>query len=306
MLAIDISNAQGSIDFDKVASAGVRLVIVKATEGQGFVDPKFRENWAALLERPTISRAAYHFARVDSDAADPRDAEIEAISFTSALKAAGGADECVCPWLDVEWKGTVDDDPKNLEWIRRFVEVVEAELGRSPGIYTGADVWAAKMAGSFEFGFLPLWQADVTSPAGRPEPMRVPGWSPSMHQHSHVGRLLGIKRDVDLNVIIGGEQTLRALTELRIAGASSGGSVHPVLDLGAMPSAVRSDAVARVQGLLLAQGFGSEGLVDQEGQPDGKPGPKTRRAVEAFRARHRLSPGTVVDGEVWWRLLRVQ
>ena len=38
---IDISNHNGSIDFNAVKGDGVEAIIMKATEGVDYVDPKF-------------------------------------------------------------------------------------------------------------------------------------------------------------------------------------------------------------------------------------------------------------------------
>ena len=44
---IDVSNAQGDINFDDVVKAGNSFVFVKATEGATFIDPKFISNYVA-------------------------------------------------------------------------------------------------------------------------------------------------------------------------------------------------------------------------------------------------------------------
>jgi peptidoglycan hydrolase-like protein with peptidoglycan-binding domain len=66
-----------------------------------------------------------------------------------------------------------------------------------------------------------------------------------------------------------------------------------------------SEAVERIQALLLAHGYGPEGLVDpQTGQPDGLPGPSTRKQLERFkRALGLPAPYTTVDADTWWVLL---
>lgn len=303
--AIDISEHQGAIDFDAVERAGIKLVVVKATEGRDFTDPLFEFNWRALQDRPGIARGAYHFARADSDRWDPDDAEVEALDFCQALERLGGygPGEATCPWLDVERSGLTDDAAANESWIARWCEVVESRLARSPGIYAGHGGWADRLGNSHAVAHLPLWQADVHRPAGRPHEMGL-RWPWSMHQHSHLGRVPGIRGLVDLDVVRD-EPTLRRLIEMGVVErGSSPGSVMPRLDLSAMVSHERSEAVARVQGLMLAYGYGPDGLVGEGGRPDGKPGPKTRAALESFRSILGLGPGLVVDGAVWWELLR--
>lgn len=73
--------------------------------------------------------------------------------------------------------------------------------------------------------------------------------------------------------------------------------IMPTLDLASMPVGVRSQAVAEVQALL------STWDVDP-GKIDGKPGPKTRAAVQAFQRAKGLAVTGVVDGATWCELLR--
>ena len=42
---IDVSEWQGNIDFGEVARAGIEVVYIRASEGRGYVDPYFRENY---------------------------------------------------------------------------------------------------------------------------------------------------------------------------------------------------------------------------------------------------------------------
>ena len=45
MNGIDISNHNGSIDFNKVKADGVDTIIMKATEGGSYLDPMLEENY---------------------------------------------------------------------------------------------------------------------------------------------------------------------------------------------------------------------------------------------------------------------
>jgi GH25 family lysozyme M1 (1,4-beta-N-acetylmuramidase) len=303
--AIDISQHQGAVDFDAVAASDVRLVIVKATEGRDFVDPRFAENWSALIDRPDLARGAYHFARIDSDQDDPDDAEVEALDFVAAMKRAGGyLDGCTCPWLDVEWKGVTSDPDKNVAWVRRWVEVCEAELGRSPGIYTGHNVWRDRLGNSDAFVSLPLWQVDINRSSGNPHDMGPP-WSWALHQYSHTGSVPGIVGNVDLDVVRD-EATLEQLLTMRLVSDPHSLAVDPLIDLAGLDSGDVLDVVKVLQGGLLARGYGPDGLVDGNGLPDGRCGDGTRKRYSEFRADRGLSSSTVVDGGAWWLLRVVQ
>ncbi len=63
---IDVSHYQGTIDWQKVAQAGIRFVFVKATQGITVVDPQFQTNWQEA-KAAGLLRGAYHFFEPDDD-----------------------------------------------------------------------------------------------------------------------------------------------------------------------------------------------------------------------------------------------
>lgn len=154
---IDVSKHQGSVDFKQVRDSGQRFAIVKATEGRSYTDPRFLENWQKLLELDgTFYRGAYHFARPDS-VGGAADGKAEALDFCSALKAGGGyLTGCLPPALDFE-KYSDFDGKDNVPWVDAFVKTVEDELGRSPMIYTGKNIWRYEVSNSDAFKHIPLW-----------------------------------------------------------------------------------------------------------------------------------------------------
>ena len=42
---IDVSSWQGNIDFSRVKQAGIDIVYIRVSEGTGFVDPYFKQNY---------------------------------------------------------------------------------------------------------------------------------------------------------------------------------------------------------------------------------------------------------------------
>lgn len=73
--------------------------------------------------------------------------------------------------------------------------------------------------------------------------------------------------------------------------------IMPTLDVEALPSGTRLQAVAEVQALLMAWSI-------DPGPLDGKPGSKTLAGVRTFQRRKGLEPTGVVDGATWYELLR--
>ena len=87
---IDISHHQGSPDFRRVKSAGIRFVMLKATEGVDYVDPCFHANIRAAAAAG-IPVGAYHFLR-----ATPLEQQVT--DFLAAIKPY----KVACLAIDVE------------------------------------------------------------------------------------------------------------------------------------------------------------------------------------------------------------
>jgi GH25 family lysozyme M1 (1,4-beta-N-acetylmuramidase) len=306
---IDISKHQGNVDFSAVAASGMRFAIVKCTEGENYVDPKFRENWAKLLDlgSSTILRGAYHFARPSSTGGSG-DGEAEAMDFCAELKTVGGyEDGCLPPALDFE-EYSESDAHDNIPWIESFVRVVEAELGRSPMIYTGSNVWRYEVGNTDKFVSLPLWQVYYSRTAQQPPSMPWPTWTfwqwSGGGSYAYYGPVPGIPGSgvCDVNRFNGTEDQLLQL-------AMMGSPPMPTFPKPPLTQNLvdlrgnYSNFTARVQGLLLAHGYGPSGLVSSSGLPDGESGPKTEGYLKDFKAKHGLPVDTIVDWPTWWALV---
>lgn len=304
---IDVSSHQGVVDFAAVARAGFRFAICKATEGVGFVDPRFGANWAQLVElgHETLYRGAYHFAR-PSSVGGGADGESEALSFCTTMKSVGHyGPGALPPVLDFE-EYSDSDVRENVPWIEAFVRVVENELGRSPMIYTGANVWRFEVGDSPKFTHLPLWQVYYSRTASHPPATPWHQWTfwqwSGGGRYAYYGPVPGIPGSgiCDVNRFNGTEQQLATLAEI---GPMPASFPRPPAnqDLVSLRGGF-SNVTQRVQGLLLAQGFGPDGLVDGQGRPDGWSGPKTEGYLVAFKTQRGLAPNTIVDWATWWAL----
>ncbi|WP_312693511.1 glycoside hydrolase family 25 protein [Caproiciproducens sp.] len=69
---IDIAHFQGNPNFAKVKAAGIRFVMLKATEGVNYIDPCFKTN-AAAATAAGLPIGVYHFLRAGSVADQVRD-----------------------------------------------------------------------------------------------------------------------------------------------------------------------------------------------------------------------------------------
>ena len=93
---IDVSAHQGEIEWEQVAEDGIKFAYIKATEGQGWVDEWFAENWAGAA-RVGIDRGVYHFFTLCA-AGDE-----QARNF---LRVAPPDDDALPPAIDLELTGS--------------------------------------------------------------------------------------------------------------------------------------------------------------------------------------------------------
>jgi lysozyme len=179
--AIDVSHHSGEVDWQRVVEQGVGLVYLKATEGVDGADPMFEDHWRTLGELG-VTRGAYHFFVTEDDP------EEQARFFLSRLELAPGD---LPPVVDVELigRGTTGDLKVSL---RRVLEIVEAELGVIPVIYTSPNFWNAHFDASF--GRFPLWIAEY----GVDQPTLPAGWTSwLMWQYEENAAVPGIEKGAD-------------------------------------------------------------------------------------------------------------
>ena len=62
---IDVSAYQGDIDFNLVKEAGIDIVYIKSSEGSGFVDPYFEQNYQNA-KNAGLSVGFYHYVTARS------------------------------------------------------------------------------------------------------------------------------------------------------------------------------------------------------------------------------------------------
>jgi lysozyme len=190
---IDVSHHQGVIDWGKVAKSDVAFAILKATEGGDYVDETFARNLAGA-EAAGLVVGAYHFFTFC------RPGEEQAANF---LKVVPRKRPMLPPAVDIEFVGNCAARPPVADLEREltgFLTTVEAAFGR-PAIVYVVDAAAAQ------------YQAAIPN---RPRWVRSLGRSPEsgdwvLWQYHDAGHVDGIERAVDLNVLRGGADALKAL-----------------------------------------------------------------------------------------------
>ena len=158
LIGIDVSNAQGSINWDQVASSNmVNYVFCKATEGLSYKDTCFDTNWQAVQDHGWI-RGAYSFARLNNDPV------AEADFFVATVGSLGPTDMLV---LDIETSPIAGE--QFLQWNLSWLERVESQTGVTPIVYTGGPFFSSHGTPSADeitrLSHFPLWLAAyVVSP----------------------------------------------------------------------------------------------------------------------------------------------
>lgn len=185
---IDISAHNGDVCFDSLAGAGIDFVYLKASEGSSFRDRSFASNFARAREAG-LAVGAYHFFRFDCDGASQ--------SF-NLLNAIEGLDPDLPLAIDVEeWHNAPQATTATIrERLGILVAILRAK-GHKVVIYSNKQGYARFIRGGLSSQEMPeLWICSFTNP-----PLGHEAWR--LWQHSHKGRLPGIKGKVDLNTFNG-------------------------------------------------------------------------------------------------------
>lgn len=183
---LDVSHHSGTVDWSAVEDAGYRFAYVKATEGEDFEDPTFADHWRALAESG-LDRGAYHFY-VSHD-----DPEAQARFF---LETVPYEEDDLVPVVDVESPIGAPAPAELGADLKRFLEILERELGVRPVIYTAPRFWESHVAG--DFSDYELWIAEY-----RVEEPTIPGpWSRyALWQSKGDAEVPGVEKGADLNVL---------------------------------------------------------------------------------------------------------
>jgi lysozyme len=213
---IDVSKWQGDVDWSRVASTPVRFVIMRATRGNAYDDPRYAEYLAEASANGLVV-GAYHRAMVGVAPGDARD---EADHFLEVARNAAGD---VLPVLDIEEANGLSV-AKLRAWVRRWLARVRGRTGVRPMIYTSPYFWRTYLGDTTWFadrGY-PLWIAHWG--VWRPDvPAR--GWSGhgwTYWQQSSTGRVSGIGPNVDRDRFNGAGLRRGTIASLRVTPPAGG------------------------------------------------------------------------------------
>jgi GH25 family lysozyme M1 (1,4-beta-N-acetylmuramidase) len=202
VFGIDVSYYQGTIDWDAVAADGVEFAFIRVSDGLGYPDSQFANNWQGA-QAAGLLRGVYQFFREDEDPVD------QAAYLLAQMGDLGDGD--LPPVIDVE--STDGAGPGEIVAnVQEWIDHVEAATGRTPIVYTGKYFWQDNV-GSTAFAGYPLWAAHY----GVTCPDIADQWDDwTFWQYSSSGAVDGIAGDVDTNWFNGSWADLLALAESTI------------------------------------------------------------------------------------------
>jgi len=161
-VTIDLSHAQSDVNFLQAAADGIVAVIHKATQGTGFVDPRYQPR-TALAADAGLLYGAYHFGTGDGTG------EQQADFFLAQAAPA--------TLLVLDFEENPRGTSMTLEQARAFVSRVHDVTGRWPGLYAGH--YLAEQLGDAEESVLTncwFWLAQY-APAPTRLPPQWPDWT---------------------------------------------------------------------------------------------------------------------------------
>ena len=176
MLGIDVSKWNGGIDFNKVKSAGVKFVIIRAGFGVNGIDRLFKANYTAA-KKAGLKIGAYWYSYAKTKA----ELQNEIFAFLNVIK--GMQFEMPVYW-DIEEKWVIN----NINYVIPTVCSALENAGYFAGYYTSAAV-NTSVSNENKKRYT-SWIAHWGKKAGTYKPM---------HQYSNTGKISGINVDVDLD-----------------------------------------------------------------------------------------------------------
>jgi lysozyme len=190
---IDVSSHNGVINFARVARDSVSFVILKASEGTSFKDPRFDLNYSNAT-KAGLRVGAYHFFRKSNDG------RLQADNFMRSVQGK----RLDLPFvIDIEDWGN-DHFVSHSSVMQNFKDMYNRldQYGVRIMIYTNKNGYDKYVANRFRDASLWICTFD--------EPGSYSNYDWRIQQYSHWGNIDGITGDVDLNVFNGNAEQWEA------------------------------------------------------------------------------------------------
>ncbi|KAM7211971.1 glycoside hydrolase family 25 protein [Rhypophila decipiens] len=146
----DVSHYQSSVNFAAAYNSGARFVIIKATESNNYIDPKFNSHYTGATSAGLI-RGGYHFAHPG--------ATTGAVQADYFIAHGGGwsSDGITLPgMLDLENASGYAacwglSQSAMVSWIKAFSDRYRSRTGVYPMLYTNPSWWSSCTGNSNAF-----------------------------------------------------------------------------------------------------------------------------------------------------------
>lgn len=192
---VDLSAYQGEIDWELLADQNIDFAFIKATEGNDYVDTKFKTNWEES-QKTALKVGAYHFLNYDTSG------KAQAKNFIDNVPVS---DQNLPPVVDLELYGIYEDNALPKEQVKvildEFLKELEDHYGVKPIIYTTQRIF--KMYIGTDYKDYQIWIVDLDNawPETLPNGEAFTFW-----QYSHRGMMDGYDGDetfIDMNLYNG-------------------------------------------------------------------------------------------------------
>ena len=182
---IDVSGYQGNIDYSRVAKAGIKIVYMKSSEGNSYVDSRFERNYTEA-KKNGLKVGVYHFLTARSIS----QAEHQAQFFVSLI--SNKSIDCKLA-MDFENFGNLNKKQIN-EIAIAFINKVKELSGKEIVVYS--NTYTATYVFEGEVTNYPLWVAQY----GVSQPQDNGNWSSWVGwQYADDGEVNGINARVDMD-----------------------------------------------------------------------------------------------------------
>lgn len=184
---IDVSHHQGNIDWTKVKSWNsneLKFVYIKATEGSSWVDPNYKANIKGA-NKTKLLVGSYHYFRTTSS---------PEAQFKNFISVVDTSKQDLVPLIDLEERNNWDANTyhKNL---KKFLSLVEKHFGKKPILYTVNSFYNKNL--SYKYMDYEI----LVGRYGANPPLMIDLNSWAIWQFSETGRVKGIPKNVDINVV---------------------------------------------------------------------------------------------------------
>ena len=201
-IGFDASLWQGGINWTEIKETTISFIVIKATQGDQYIDPQFHNYWESA-EANEIIRGAYH------EYDDCVSSETQAAHFASVVKIEK---KDIAPILSVMEDPSClgYSDPRYLRGILAWLELTEKQYSRTPIIYTRKSLWDKITVK--DFSMYPLWAAAYGFRSSPVIPMSWSAWT--FWEYTDQAILKGTNSGTDLMILFNGPfEELQAFIE---------------------------------------------------------------------------------------------